>query len=156
MEALRTQLFVHVRRYHVVGSYDGATMRLFVDGVLSTASSSQSGAVKYPNLANFLMGAYIEGSDVYTLPGALDDAALWNRALGVDAVAGMYTSQRDSSYFSCPSVCPNGTVSTMRCVGNLQEDCRPAFPCPKCLAGMCQCIYLLVYISGFVVNGFCI
>jgi hypothetical protein len=125
----------YARRYHVVGSYDGATMRLFVDGVLSITSSAQSGAVKYPISATFTMGAYLEGPYVYTLPGALDDVALWNRALAVDAVAGMFASQRDSTYFSCPSVCPQGRVSTRLCVGSLEEDCKPAFPCPKCLPG---------------------
>jgi hypothetical protein len=132
-------------RYHVVSSYDGVTMRLFVDGELSiasTPSSSEPAAVKYPSFGNFIIGAYTEGPYVYTLRGALDDIALWNRALNADAVAGMYASQRDASYFSCPSVCPQGKTSTKLCVGSLQQDCKPAFPCPTCLAGRCCLCFL--------------
>ncbi len=78
----------------------------------------------------------MDANNVYALRGSLDDVTLWNRAMHVDAVASMYEAQRDYAYYCCPSVCPEGTVSTGLCVGDVRTDCRPAYPCPKCSVGM--------------------
>jgi hypothetical protein len=135
----------HIGRYHLVASYDGASMRLFTNGVLTTSSDTQSGGIQYPDTATFAIGAYVDTPYVYPLRGALDDVAVWDRAVAADAVAAMYVSQRESSYFCCPSTCPEGKISSGLCVGDANVDCQPAFPCPKCSAGMCTPVISYLY-----------
>ncbi len=145
MQTIHT--YIHnTHRYHIVASYNGQTMRLFTDGVPIATSTTQSGDILYPASAKFSIGAYIDGVDVYTLRGAIDDVAIWNRAVAVDAVAAMYATQRDFDYFCCPSLCPVGTVPTGLCVGDVSVDCRPAYSCPVCTAGMCVFVVHVVYI----------
>ncbi len=122
-----------------MASYDGTTMRLFTNGALTTSSEAQSGDIQYAPAATLAIGAYLEDTRVYALHGGLDDIALWNRALDVDAVAAMYAEQLNSPYFCCPTECPENTVSTGLCVGDMHVDCRLAVPCPKCSKGMLVC-----------------
>jgi hypothetical protein len=136
-----THMMIHTHihtyiRYHVTATYDGSTMRLFTNGLLTTSSEAQSGPIRYPVSATFSIGAHVDKPYIYALRGALDDIALWNRAVAADAVAAMYATQRGSSYFCCPTSCPDGMVSTGLCVGDVSVDCKPAYPCPKCSAGM--------------------
>jgi hypothetical protein len=131
-------------RYHLTATYDGSTMRLFTNGLLTTSSDAQSGPIRYPASSTFSIGAHIDKPNIFALRGALDDVALWNRAVGTGAVAAMYATQRDSSYFCCPSSCPDGTVSSGLCVGDVSVDCKPAYPCPKCSPGACVRVYVCV------------
>ena len=111
-------------------------MRLFVDGrEIAVESSVQSGPVKYPNIGSFVIGAYADGPDVYPLSGALDNIALWDRALAVDAVAMMYASQCATLHFVCPSACPAGMAHREVCVGDVSKDCMLLSGCPTCSAG---------------------
>jgi hypothetical protein len=136
-----TNIHMYIR-YHLTATYDSSTMRLFTNGLLTTSSSTQSGPIQYPNSATFAIGAYIDGPYKYVLRGALDDVALWNRAVAVDAVAAMYATHRNSAYFCCPTSCPDGTISTELCVGDVTVDCRTVYPCPKCSTGMDVCMFI--------------
>jgi hypothetical protein len=120
-------------------------MCLYVNGLLAAISNVQSGAIQYPNEGTFAIGAYVNKPDIYPLRGALDDVALWDRAVGQDAVATMYATHRDSSYFCCPLICPVGKVSSGTCQGDVRVDCVPdmsgfLLPCPNCSAGMYVCV----------------
>ncbi len=128
----------------MVGSYDGSIMRLLVNGAEVMYSTAQTGMVRYPLGGTFAIGAYVDSPDVFPLRGALDDVALWDRALAADAVAAMDASQRTSAYFVCPLVCLPGTngrptVSTGECVGNLRQDCVESKTCPVCSVGKRMC-----------------
>ena len=76
--------------YHVVGTYDGAMMRLYVNGVLE-GTAARSGAV---NDSTF--GGVLAGGGWGTLPspafhGRLDEVAIYGTALSTARVQAHYT-----------------------------------------------------------------
>jgi hypothetical protein len=111
-------------------------MSLYVDAMLITSSHGQSGRILYPTLGRLAIGAYTDSSQtvMHTLNGMLDDVAVWSDAVGPQAVALMYATQKDTSIFICPTCAP-GTVSTGKCQGDVAIDCRPIYACPECKAG---------------------
>jgi hypothetical protein len=78
--------------HHVASIYDGTTMQMLIDGVVTaTDASSQSGAIRYPhstylNRVNqihggwFTIGAYNDANEYYPMDGLLDELRLWNIA----------------------------------------------------------------------------
>ena len=73
--------------YHVVGVYDGTTMRLYVDGRLSAESKDQHGVICYPDQGVLTIGAYVDNDERHNLPGAIREVRIYSRALTADEVA---------------------------------------------------------------------
>lgn len=73
---------------HLAGTYDGARMRLYVDGVLV---QEQATAVTFPaDTTPLLLGANGNGPGMGVterFPGRIDELMLWNRALSADEIA---------------------------------------------------------------------
>jgi hypothetical protein len=74
--------------HHAVGTYDGTTAKLYVDGVL-TASSTALGPenISYGNAA---IGAQYNGGYANLFNGALDEVAIYGSALSASQVAAHY------------------------------------------------------------------
>lgn len=74
---------------HLAATYDGATMRLYVDGdeVASTAHQGAMPAVSIP----LLLGQMLPGQADFNFPGILDDVKVFNRALSAADVEALYT-----------------------------------------------------------------
>jgi hypothetical protein len=140
-------------RYHLIATYDGTTMRLYTNGVLASLSNVQFGAIQYPDQATFAIGAYVDKPNIYPLQGALDDVALWDRAVAAHAVAAMYAAHRDELYFCCPSTCPLGKVPSGACVGDVRVDCVQAYPCPHCSQGTYLRFLCLLFLEFSIVAG---
>ncbi|MEO1614320.1 MAG: LamG-like jellyroll fold domain-containing protein [Planctomycetota bacterium] len=68
------------KTYHVVGVYDGTTMRLYVNGKLDAESTSQSGEIDYPKSAPFVIGAYRDDNEFHGHRGRIREAVLYNVA----------------------------------------------------------------------------
>lgn len=92
------------RWYHVAGTYDGTTQRLFLDGELVAESSEQSGAIDYPQQAPLEVGAYRDKNEHYPLTGQLREVRIYNRSLDQDEVRDEYRS--DMSSYPAPDVEP--------------------------------------------------
>jgi hypothetical protein len=90
--------------YHAVATYDGSTMRLYLNGV-QVGSAAKAGTLATSASVPVAMGRSPEGSNY--LQGALDDVRLYNRAL---------TAGEINFLFSEP---PNGPPSIVN-PGNLQ------------------------------------
>jgi hypothetical protein len=73
---------------HVVGTYDGSTFKVYIDGQLSSSASNTFTISSGPS-GNLTLAASLEGTDQY-LDGRLHDARLYNRALVADEVADIY------------------------------------------------------------------
>lgn len=80
--------------YHVVGTYDGVTQRIFVDGVLAGESKTQSGAISYPERLLPTVGAYVDDNDNILLKGDLESVAVWSSSLEVKEVARRFEARK--------------------------------------------------------------
>ena len=67
--------------YHVVGTYDGKEMKIYVNGKLEGTSGVQSGAINYPDRVFFSIGAYKDDNEDFVHKGMLDEVRLYDRAL---------------------------------------------------------------------------
>lgn len=70
--------------HHLAAVYDGAEMRLYVDGQRRNGSREQSGEIAYPDEASFVIGGHGDSRDrngLVPYAGHIDDVRLWNRAL---------------------------------------------------------------------------
>src|SRR5690606_15574884 len=64
----RAQLEVG-RWHHVAATYDGTTMRLFVDGREDVTSTAQSGDILYPERGRYAIGAYVDDNEFHPMDG---------------------------------------------------------------------------------------
>ena len=78
------------RWYHVAGTYDGATIRIYVDGQLGGSQSVVSTGTADANPV--LFGSRSDGQD--SLTGFLDDVRLYNRALTPAEIKRLYNMGR--------------------------------------------------------------
>jgi hypothetical protein len=71
-------------RYHVVGTFDGSTLKLYVNGA-QVASGGQSGAVDVNSLP-LQISTWQNGSSDGSFLGVIDDVGVYNQALGSSQV----------------------------------------------------------------------
>jgi hypothetical protein len=62
---------------HVVGTYDGSNVKIYINGVLN-ASTPSSGVIA-PNINNLMIGSESPGYKRFN--GTIDEVRMWNRAL---------------------------------------------------------------------------
>ena len=75
------------RGYHLVGTYDGAEMRLYVDGRLAASSTEQRGPIDYPPQAFYEIGAYHDKDEYFHLSGLIHEVRVYGRAISADEAA---------------------------------------------------------------------
>jgi len=78
--------FGGTRWFHVVGTYDGATMRLYVNGVEEGASTANNGPLAYAPSAPYSMGAYHDDNEYFPMKGAIRKLRLYRGALSAQRV----------------------------------------------------------------------
>lgn len=66
--------------YHVVGTYDGERMRLYVNGKLESESTDQSGKILYPDSAPFVIGAYRDRNENFLHRGRVREVSIYELA----------------------------------------------------------------------------
>lgn len=81
--------------HFVVATYDGTTMRLFVDGRLDAESTAQSGDILYPEHAPVVLGAYKDADEHYPHEGRLMDVRVYDLAAGPSWVRDQYEHHAD-------------------------------------------------------------
>ncbi len=78
---------------HFVATYDGSTMRMYKDGVVSATTYSQTG-----NMANTSGGPRIGGGSgsgsEYYMNGQIDDVRIYNRALSASEITQLYNQTK--------------------------------------------------------------
>ena len=78
------------RWYYLAATYDGRTMRLYVNGELENESETQSGDIAYPTDATYLIGGCLHRGSMNLMEGSLFEAKCYARALApaeIQAVA---------------------------------------------------------------------
>jgi len=95
------------RWYHMVGVYNGADIKLYIDGELQTGSSgydidvvSEPGAIK-----DFDLPLYVNNSEVFSpswpgklMNGQVNDVCIWERALDALEIAALYSSGQNVEF----------------------------------------------------------
>ena len=76
-----TSTFQKGQWYHVVGTYDGQAMKLYVNGKLEGTSAEQHGDIAYPPKAFLTLGAYRDDDEFFRLQGALHEVVVHGSAL---------------------------------------------------------------------------
>ncbi|GEM_PF-805859 len=91
--------------YHVAGTYDGDTMKIYVNGVLANTSTAQTGSINY--LDSWLaIGTYRDDNENNRMQGDIDEVRIWDYA----------RSEQELRNFMCQGIDPNtsGLVSYFR------------------------------------------
>ena len=78
--------FIPEQWYHLAATYDGATMRLHVNGKVAATSTSQSGAVQYPPHAFYEIGAYHDDDEQFFTKGMVHEIRVYHRVLAADEI----------------------------------------------------------------------
>ena len=81
--------------YHVVGTYDGSLMRIYVNGTERGRSSKRRGTIDYSPAA-FVIGCYLDDNEFYPLEGFISEVRLYNRALTSQQVRTRYNRTKGS------------------------------------------------------------
>src|SRR5262249_32015422 len=80
---------------HVAGTYDGSTLRMYVNGELAGEGLYANGV--FPGQNDMGIGGAIGGTDpgdyvVDAFPGKIDEPAIYNRALSASEILGIYNA----------------------------------------------------------------
>lgn len=78
------------RYYHVCATYDGAVMRLYVNGALDAETRAQSGPILYPEHAPLVLGGYKDKDEDYKLHGRVRSVRLFDETAKAAAVQDMF------------------------------------------------------------------
>lgn len=90
LTTLRARSTIETGRWrHVAATYDGTTMRLYVNGNPEGESAAQSGDILYPAAGRLAVGAYADDNELHPLEGALQEVKLYNRVMTAAEIAGI-------------------------------------------------------------------
>lgn len=78
---------------HVVGTYDGRQMRLYINGSLAANSDEEKGPIDYAGEEHFTVGAYKDANESYPLQGALHEVRIYSAPLEGSIVAKKYANR---------------------------------------------------------------
>lgn len=70
--------------YHVVGTYDGETLKLYVDGELIDSNTDPSGPI---DLSSVILAFGTWSAPIDYFQGKVDEVAIWDEALSADEIA---------------------------------------------------------------------
>jgi hypothetical protein len=76
---------------YVAGTYDGATMRLYINGVEKASSTEQNGMIDYDHVNSFRIGLNESGDWWLPYEGDIDDVQVYNYVLDPIAIAEEYS-----------------------------------------------------------------
>lgn len=79
--------------YHVVGTYDGQTLKVFVNGKLEATSTAQHGEIAYPPKAFLTLGAYRDDDEFHPMQGRLHEVAVYGHALEPKEIQSLFAAK---------------------------------------------------------------
>ena len=80
--------------YHVVGTYDGKTQRIYINGKLQGEATEQAGPIAYPGRLFYTIGAYRDDDEHFTLTGRIDEVRVYDKALSAEQVAKRFSARK--------------------------------------------------------------
>ncbi len=112
--------------HHIAGSYDGKTMRVYLDGKLVGESSEQSGEILYPKKAPLVIGSYVDDNEQNPHVGAIQDLRMWTSALSKSEIS-MVSKERPGCVNSSPPRPPLTMVVAPYLQWGTQEEITVCF-----------------------------
>ncbi|NDH04854.1 LamG domain-containing protein, partial [bacterium] len=95
--------------YHLAATYDGSSMRIYINGKLEGESKEQSKSINYASAAPFIIGRYRDDDEDFGLVGALKEINLYATVLSPAQIAD--TLEKDASLANlAPVPLPSGFV----------------------------------------------
>lgn len=86
--------------HHLVGTYDGVVMRLYVDGELAAESREQSGRIRFAGDEPLAIGGYFDRNEDTGLDGRLHSVAMLPRAIDASEVKRRFDRHSDLAALS--------------------------------------------------------
>jgi Concanavalin A-like lectin/glucanases superfamily len=82
--------------HNVIGTYDGSTVKLYVDGAEVGSGTPGSGPIAYglPDGNDLTIGNYGSCNDQLDFTGAIDQVRIFDRALGAQEIRAVVTASR--------------------------------------------------------------
>jgi SAM-dependent methyltransferase len=82
--------------HHVVGTYDGKSHCIYVDGRLEARDTSRKGKLLYPPTDTFYeIGAYHDNNEYNRMTGRIHEAAVYKRPLTAKEILARYNAKKD-------------------------------------------------------------
>ncbi len=81
------------RWHHVAATYDGTTMRIYVNGAEGNSTTAQSGAILYPATLEYNIGRYKDVNENNLLVGAIHQVSVWDAALSAGEIKGLFDAK---------------------------------------------------------------
>ncbi|MCH2208531.1 MAG: PQQ-binding-like beta-propeller repeat protein [Lentisphaerales bacterium] len=72
--------------YYVVGSYDGAYQRLYIDGKLDSTYKSNGGDISYPEVQLPTVGAFKDDDETHPFHGKINELSVYDTALSEEFI----------------------------------------------------------------------
>ncbi|MBT7982072.1 MAG: hypothetical protein HN584_05845, partial [Akkermansiaceae bacterium] len=85
IQATSKTKFERGMRYHVVGTYDGSVVKIYVNGKLS-GQTTASGPIAYPKSAFYTVGIYKDDDESYPMSGSILAAQIHNTAVNPSSI----------------------------------------------------------------------
>ena len=75
------------RWFYVAATYDGTTMRLYVNGKPDAESTAQSGDILYPERGRLAVGAFVDDNELNPMDGGLYEVKTYSRVMAATEIA---------------------------------------------------------------------
>ena len=80
--------------HHVVATYDGRELKLYVDGTLSNTTNEQSGAILYNDESPFVIGAYLDDNESHPFDGRLLEVSMDHTAASASEILDAFNKNK--------------------------------------------------------------
>ena len=87
--------FKDKRWYHVVGTYDGEDLKVYVNGKLEATEARHSGDIIYPPKATFELGGYKDDNEFYRGAINLHEISIYEKVLEVETIAKRFAARKN-------------------------------------------------------------
>ncbi len=80
--------------YHVVGTYDGEDLKVYVNGKLEGTEPRHSGDITYPPKAPFELGGYKDDNEFYRGAISMHEISIYEKVLGPETIAKRFAARK--------------------------------------------------------------